>query len=66
MNGFDDWALTLAVFIPLVGAVVMMLIPRAEEELHKIVALVTTVATMAVGVGILTRYDYDSDKLQFV
>ena len=31
-------ALTLIIFVPLLGAGVMMLIPRAEEELHKWVA----------------------------
>ena len=35
---FDSWALTLVVFIPAVGAVIMMLIPRAEEEAIKWVA----------------------------
>ena len=27
------------VFLPLAGALVMMLIPKAEEQLHKVVAL---------------------------
>jgi len=66
MHGFDDWALTLAVFTPLVGAVVMLLIPRAEEELHKLVALGTTLATMGIGVALLARFDYSSNGgLQF-
>jgi NADH-quinone oxidoreductase subunit M len=65
MHGFDDWALTLAVFLPLAGAVVMMLIPRAHEDLHKMVALVSTVATAGVGVAILWRFDYHHHGLQF-
>ena len=65
MDWFEDWALTLAVFIPLVGAVVMLLIPKAEEELVKAVALVTSLATLAVGVGILVDFDYDKSGLQF-
>ena len=32
---FDSWALTLVVFIPAVGAVIMMLIPASEEEAIK-------------------------------
>ena len=40
MNDFlNDWGLTLAMFLPLVGALVMLLIPKAEEQLHKVVAL---------------------------
>ena len=31
MNWFDDWALTLAVFLPVVGMVIILLIPKAEE-----------------------------------
>jgi NADH-quinone oxidoreductase subunit M len=64
---FHDWALSLAVFIPLAGALVMMLIPRESEDTLKLTALVTTVATAGVGVWILSQFDYDaSDKLQFV
>ena len=39
MNWFDDWALTLAVFIPLVGMASCCCIPKAEETLIKVVAL---------------------------
>jgi NADH-quinone oxidoreductase subunit M len=62
MNTFDDWALTLAVFLPLVGVAVIAIIPRVNEEAHKVVALVTSVATLAVGVGILTRFDFDNTR----
>src|SRR4051794_28452453 len=65
MHGFDDWALTLAVFLPLVGAVVMMLIPRSEEELHKWVALITTVATAGIGIAVLARFKLHHHGLQF-
>jgi len=58
MKTFDDWLLTLAVFTPLVGAVVMLLIPKAEEELHKLVAVVTTIVTLAWGVVLLAKFDY--------
>ena len=57
MNTFDELALTLAVFLPLVGVVIIGLIPKANEELHKIVALATALVTLAVGVGILLRFD---------
>ena len=46
MNGFDDWALTLAVFLPLAGALVMMVIPRSDETSLKGVALLTALGTM--------------------
>ena len=66
-TGFDAWALSLVVFLPLVGAIVMMVIPKAEEELHKLVAIVASLAALAVGIYVLINFDYDaSGELQFV
>ena len=38
----NGWGITAAVFLPLVGALVMLAIPKSEETLHKVVALVTS------------------------
>src|SRR5215218_4492792 len=65
MDWFDNWALTLAVFIPVVGMVIVLLIPKAEEQLIKAVALLTTVLTGAVGIGILANFNLDDGGLQF-
>jgi NADH-quinone oxidoreductase subunit M len=66
MNWFDDWALTLAVFIPLVGMGLVLVLPRAQEAAIKATALVTSLVTLGVGVGILTDFNYGaSGKLQF-
>ncbi len=66
MNWFDSWALTLVVLIPAVGALITMLIPRVEEELIKLVALVTTLVTFGVSIAILARFKYGhSSALQF-
>ena len=63
----NDWGLSVAVFLPLVGAAVMALIPRAEEQLHKTIALVTTLAVAAVGVLLTANFDFDrANELQFV
>ncbi len=59
MDWFDSWALTLAVFVPLVGVALMALVPRDNEVTHKVIALGTTLATLAVGVALLARFDYD-------
>ncbi len=30
----DTWGITVMVFLPLVGALIMMLVPAADEEMH--------------------------------
>src|SRR5882762_522905 len=63
MDWFDNWALTLAVFIPLVGMAIVLLVPKTEELLIKVVTLVTTVVTFAVGIGITARFAFDGISL---
>ena len=46
-----NWALPVVTFLPLAGALVMMLLPKEEEQLHKAIALLTSLATLAVGEG---------------
>ncbi|HYD09925.1 MAG TPA: NADH-quinone oxidoreductase subunit M, partial [Acidimicrobiales bacterium] len=65
MDGFEDWALTVGTFLPLAGAIVMMLVPRESEETHKWIALLTTIATFGVGIWVLAEFDYTSSGLQF-
>src|SRR3990172_611398 len=66
MKWFDDWALTLAVFLPLVGMALVLAIPRAQEQGIKWTALLTSLVTAGVGIGILVDFDYDAGgKLQF-
>jgi NADH-quinone oxidoreductase subunit M len=66
VDWFDSWGLTLAVFLPAVGMVVVLAIPNAQETALKVTTLATTLATLAVGVGLLARFDYDrTGALQF-
>src|SRR5918996_3749369 len=62
-----DWGLTLMVFLPAAGALLMLLVPRAEERAHKWLALVFSVAAAGVGTALLVDFDYDqTGALQFV
>ena len=62
----NGWGATAVVFLPLVGALVMIAIPKSEETLHKVVALVTSLAVFVIGVALLVDFDYDNTaKLQF-
>ncbi len=56
----DSWGLSLAIFLPLVGAALMLLVPRAQEETHKLIALVASLATAGVGVLLMANFDYDN------
>ena len=62
----NNFLLTLGTFLPLVGVVLMMFISGAEETLHKQIAVITSGATVAVGVWTLIAFDYgNSATLQF-
>ncbi|MGH8986390.1 MAG: complex I subunit 4 family protein [Acidimicrobiia bacterium] len=60
MDWFDSgWGLTLAIFLPVVGMAIVVMIPREQELAIKSVALLTTVATLGVSVALIALFDYD-------
>jgi NADH-quinone oxidoreductase subunit M len=62
----DSWGPTLAVFLPLVGAAVMLLVPQENEDAHKALALLTSLGVLAVLVLIAVNFDFDNaGTLQF-
>jgi NADH-quinone oxidoreductase subunit M len=66
VSGFDHWVLTGAIFLPVLGAVVIGFIPRAMELQIKAAALATTVVTLALGVYLMAAFDYgNAGVLQF-
>ena len=59
MEWFDNgWGLSLAVFTPLVGALVLLVVPRKEEETAKWLALLTAAASLFFAVAAAARFDY--------
>jgi NADH-quinone oxidoreductase subunit M len=68
----NNWLVTAAVFLPLLGAFVVMALPKGNEYAVKVAALVTSLATLGIGVAILSTFDYSQSssgllagKLQF-
>ncbi len=58
--------LTAAVFLPIVGAALMALIPRNNETALKAAALLITAATTVITVALLVDFDFDdAGTLQF-
>ena len=65
-TGFDAWVLTLTTFTPIVGLALVLLTPKAEEQLIKVITLVTTLVTLGFALYVLKNFDYDhASKLQF-
>src|SRR3954471_3318863 len=66
MNTLSDnnWILSVGTFLPLVGVLIMLFIPRREEALVKQVGILTAAATLAVGIATLALFDYDKAGVQ--
>ena len=63
----DNWLLSVGTFLPMLGVAVMLFVPKVEELLIKAVALITSGATLAVGVFTLMRFDFgNAGAMQFV
>ncbi|MCH8985084.1 MAG: NADH-quinone oxidoreductase subunit M [Acidobacteria bacterium] len=67
MGWFDNgWGLSLIVFLPLVGAVAVLLVPKAQEQLLKVTALAFAFVTFGLSVVLAIRFDYGaSETIQF-
>ncbi len=64
----NDWGLSIPTFLPVIGAVVMMLVPKSREHIHKLIALATTVVVAVFGVLLLIQFVDNDDygSLNFV
>ncbi len=63
----NDWGLILTLFLPLVGAVVMLAIPKESEATIKLVGIVSSVAAFVMGILLLVNFDFDrGSELQFL
>ena len=59
----NSWGITVMVFAPLVGLAIMMLIPERDEDLHKSIALLSTVVSGVVGILLFRNFDYGQSQL---
>src|SRR6476619_155241 len=58
--------LTVTLFLPLVGAVLVLLVPGRSDLVSRGVALVVTLATFGVSLGILASFDPGASGYQLV
>lgn len=65
-NFLNEWGITAMVFAPLLGVLIMLAIPKTQEQLLKVIALGTTLITGGIGVYLLANFDYNnSADMQF-
>jgi len=60
------YLLTLVTFVPMVGAILLLLLPRRQERVTKLVTLGTTLVTFVVSLPVYFRFDAASADYQFV
>ncbi|HIE21588.1 MAG TPA: NADH-quinone oxidoreductase subunit M [Acidimicrobiia bacterium] len=60
MEWFENWGLTLVVFLPLVGAFILGVIPRDNEDALKRVGLVAALAAFIASLGVVAGFDLNS------
>src|SRR5438874_13578279 len=58
MSGWDQTAVTLAVFLPVLGALLIALVPSSEDRLIRSMAVAFTGAALVVGFVMLFGFDY--------
>jgi NADH-quinone oxidoreductase subunit M len=66
MSGWEKSAVSLAVFLPALGAAVVALVPRDLDRVIRALGILFSGAALAVGVAILPGFDYGArEGLQF-
>jgi len=58
MSGWDSSAISIAVFLPVAGAVVIAFVPSSRERLVRGLGIVFTAAAMIVAISIAIGFDY--------
>jgi NADH-quinone oxidoreductase subunit M len=57
-GSFFGTPLTFLVFVPLLGGLAMMLVPKADEAAHKVLALAASLTAAGIGVYVLFNFEY--------
>ena len=61
MDWFESgWGLSLIVFLPVIGALVVMAIPRANEQAQKLTALLFAGAAFVLAIVLAVQFEYDN------
>jgi len=66
MNQLSYPILSMVIFLPVLGALVILLNRRSWERLSKWIALATSIATFLLSLTLFTDFDKTTHKMQFV
>lgn len=58
--------LSLIVFLPLIGAILMMLLPSEQVKTHKALALITSLATFGASLALIPKFASENFHFQLV
>ena len=62
----DAWILTLLTFFPVIGAILLLVIPRGREQAHRWTALAASLITFLLSLALLAGFDRSQPELQMV
>ncbi len=66
MSGWESWAITVATFLPAVGALVIAFVPRERDRTARALGVLFTGAALVVAAGIAIDFDHGrASGLQF-
>ena len=66
MNALSYPILSVTIFVPVLGALVLMLLPRRNLDATRWVALATSIIVFVLSVPLFTAFDKSTYKMQFV
>ena len=65
MNHLSYPILSVLIFLPVLGALLILILKRSWELLAKSIALVTSIATFLLSIPLFTEFDKTTHKMQF-
>jgi NADH-quinone oxidoreductase subunit M len=57
-TGWEDWAISIATFLPVVGALVIAFVPKSQDQTIRALGIVFTGAALAFAIAIAVGFDY--------
>jgi NADH-quinone oxidoreductase subunit M len=63
---WENSAITITTFLPIVGALVILLVPKERDRLVRGLGIAVTAAALVLAAAIAVDFDYGTDGLQYV